>query len=65
MGSLQQVAVVRSSDGVVFDGYAWSLSDGTYECFWTEEGVRHNFYFNSKGEQLKVMRKNYSIRFPR
>ena len=63
MGSLQQVKVVRHTDGVSYDGYAWSLENGTYECFWNENSVRHNFYFDDKGEQLKVMRKNYTIKF--
>ncbi len=65
MGSLQQVKVVRSQDGLSFTGYAWSLENGTFECFWDEDGVRHNFYFDAEGQQLKVMRKNYEIKFPR
>jgi len=46
---------------VTFTGYAWSLSDGTYECFWDEAGVRHNFFFNAKGEQIKVAVKRYKL----
>ena len=46
---------------MTFTGYAWSLSDGTYECFWDEKGVRHNFFFNAKGEQLKVAVKRYKL----
>ena len=60
MGSLQQVSVQRA-DGVTFTGYAWSLSDGTYECFWDEGSVRHNFFFNAKGEQIKVAVKRYKL----
>ena len=60
MGTLQQVKVGRA-DGVTFNGYAWSLEDGTFECFWDEIGVRHNFFFNAKGEQIKVAVKRYRI----
>ena len=63
MGSLQQVSVIRIHDGVAYDGYAWSLENGTYECFWDENQVRHNYYFDAKGEQLKVLRKTYTIKF--
>jgi hypothetical protein len=64
MGSLQQVKVLRCQDGVSFTGYAWSLENGTFECFWDERGIRHNYYFDAEGQQLKVMRKTYEVKFP-
>lgn len=63
MGSLQPVTVVRYQDGMTLTGHAWSLEDGTFECFWSEDGSRMSYYFDSIGQQIKVRRKSYEIRF--